>query len=310
MSKMKVGVVFGGKSQEHEVSKMTKDSIIKHIDRSVFDVIEIYIDRYGILDQKLLDSIDIAFLAVHGANVEDGKLQSYLEEKGVKYTGSGIEASAINMDKARMHKKLREAGLRTVKYFRAKTSDCINKIDNSITREIAYPCFLKSNNAGSSIGITKVNSKSDLLKAINEAAKYDSSITIEEAIEKPLEVEVAILGNDNLLVSNPGEILSNGEFYSYEHKYFKPFDTSAKTNKLSAEQTAEIKRMAAKGYRSTGCKGYARVDFFVDQKGLVYLNEINTLPGFTKTSMFPKLMAQSGIAYKELITRIIELALV
>jgi len=185
----------------------------------------------------------------------------------------------------------------------------INNIDDvkEYVNKIGLPVFVKPNNGGSSLGMTKVESINDLDSTIDLAFGYDQKIIIEKGVATPREIELAILGNDDLTISEPGEILSNGEFYSYDNKYKKPFETSLKVE-LSAEQINETKQMAEKAYRATGCRGYSRVDFLLEGNK-IYLNEINTLPGFTSISMFPKLMANIGIDYKELITKIIELAL-
>lgn len=303
--KIKVGLIFGGKSPEHEVSKMTAKSILGHINQDLFNITEIYIDQEGAFDESLLNSIDVAFLAVHGPNCEDGKLQQYLEDRKIRYTGSGVEASRINMDKILMHDAFKKAGLPTVE-FHGFNKSTLNQIDDYI-KNIGLPVFVKPNNAGSSIGISQVNKINDLHTAVDEAFKYDNEICIEKAVTNPREIELAVLGNDDLIVSNPGEIISHGKFYSYETKYFKPFDTTIES-KLSENQIIEFNDLARKAYIATRCSGYSRVDFLLSS-GKIYLNEINTLPGFTAISMFPKLMEAIGIDYKTLITRIINLAL-
>jgi len=302
-----IGIIYGGNSVEHEVSKMTARSIIDNIDRDKFDIREIFIERDGTLDESLLNSLDAAFLAVHGPNCEDGKLQSFLEGKGIKYTGPKVEASRINMDKILMHDRFREVGLPVVKYVGFNKEASVDDIIGRIEKEIGYPCFIKPANGGSSIGISKVENINELKISVEDAFKYDEKIIAEEAVINPREIEVAIMGNDELFISEPGEILSGGEFYSYDSKYFAPFETDIKA-KLTEEQVNTVKKMAETAYRSTGCSGYSRVDFFLDAGGRFYINEINTLPGFTKTSMFPVMMQASGISYKDLITEIIDLA--
>lgn len=306
--KIKVGLIYGGQSFEHEVSKMTAESILENIDQDKFEVTKIYIDKDGKLDESLLKDVEVAFLAVHGPNCEDGKLQKYLEEKGIKYTGSGVEASALNMDKVKMHDAFVNADILVVEYFDCNKNTGLAEIDEKITGSFGYPVFVKANNAGSSVGVSKAEDISELKEAVEEAVKCDDGIIIEEAVKNPREVEVAILGNDKLTMSDPGEVSSHGEFYSYDAKYFHPFNTETRAE-LLPEQIKTIKQMAEKAYRATGCKGYSRIDFLVDESGKIYLNEINTLPGFTKISMFPKLMAEAGISYKDLISKIIYLAL-
>ncbi|MCL5410261.1 MAG: D-alanine--D-alanine ligase [Patescibacteria group bacterium] len=306
--KIKVGLIYGGASFEHEVSRMTAKSILLNIDKELFDVKEIYIDKNGNLDENLLKDIDIAFLAVHGPNCEDGKLQKYLEDRGIKYTGSGVAASALNMNKIRMHDAFKTAGLKVVEYFGCDKSWDLLKIKENIEKNFGYPCFVKANNAGSSVGVSRVDSESELKKALEEAFKCNEKIIVEAAVKNPREFEIAVLGNNELIISLPGEVNSDGEFYSYDAKYFHPFETKANAP-LQSNQSDEIKEMAEKAYKVTGCRGYARIDFLMDGGGKIYINEINSLPGFTKISMFPKMMQAIGINYKDLITRIIQLAL-
>jgi D-alanine-D-alanine ligase len=210
------------------------------------------------------------------------------------------------MDKILMHDCFIRAGLPVVEY-KGFNKNNVGQLKEYV-KKIGLPVFVKPSNGGSSIGITKVTNLDDLTQAVGEALMFDDQICLEKGIEKPREIEIAVLGNHDLTISFPGEVLSEGEFYSYETKYFNPFNTTTKA-KLTDKQIAEFKKMAEKAYRATDCQGYARIDFLLDQKNKIYINEINTLPGFTSISMFPKLMADIGIGYKELITRIIELAL-
>lgn len=307
MKKKIVGLIYGGKSPEHEVSKMTAKSIRENIDRDQFDVIDIFIDKEGKYDYSILNNIDVAFLAVHGPNCEDGKLQKLLGKYKIKYTGSGAKSSKINMDKISQHRYFNKTGLKVtdnISFGKEALDDIVKAI-----KDFGLPVVIKPNNGGSSIGITKVENESKIKQAVVDARKYDTKIIVERAVSNPREIEIAILGNDELIISNPGEVISNGKFYSYETKYFKPFDTTVKAKNLSKNQIDGLKEMAKKAYRCTNCRGYARVDFFIDKNGEIYINEINTLPGFTKISMFPKLMQEMGISYKELITKIIKLAL-
>jgi D-alanine-D-alanine ligase len=309
MERIKVGIVYGGKSPEHQVSKMTAKSILKNINREKFDVVEIFIDRNGNFDEELLKNIDIVFLAVHGENYEDGKFQRYLDNIGVKYTGSGARASEINMNKDLQKKCFQEAGLDVVSYFVISINENLDKVALKIDGEFGYPCIIKPINTGSSLGITKVSDPSKLLPALLSAGELNEKIIIEKAIEDHRELEVSILGNSDLIVSDPGEVLTGGEVYSYEEKYFTPFETTMDVTNLSLETIEKIKNWAEKAYRVTDCWGYARVDFFLAKNGDLYINEINTLPGFTSISMFPKALGAMGITYKDLITRIIELGL-
>lgn len=306
MDKIKVGLIYGGDSPEHDISLMTADSIRDNIDLEKFEIVDIFIDRNGKFDESLLNNIDVAFLAVHGPNCEDGKLQQYLEDNGIKYTGSGVDASQINMAKAMQHLKLDEAGLPVVEFEDFNRSDA--NLAQEYVLKIGLPVIVKPNNGGSSIGMTKVSNLEKLTEAIEQAFEYNEQIVVEKAVLSPREIEVGVLGNNDLIISNPGEILTHGEFYSYENKYNNPFKTTTKAD-LASGVAEKIKEMARKAYVATGCRGYARVDFFLDKTGKIYINEINTLPGFTPISMFPKLMEEVGISYKDLTTRIINFAL-
>jgi len=308
MSKIKVGIIFGGESFEHQVSKMTARSIIEHIDRALFDVSEIYIDPNGKFDDDLLNDIDVAFLAVHGPNCEDGKLQQFLENRRIKYTGSGIEASKINMSKSLMHNTFKKAGLPVVKY-RAFNKNEFDIIADKAINDFKFPIFIKPDNAGSSVGISKIDNMEELEPAIKEAFKRDNRIVVEQGIENPREIEIGVLGNNDLIISEPGEVLSKGQFYSYENKYLNPFETTTKVIDLHPEQVKVLKQVAVSAYTSTHCRGYARVDFLMDKNNKIFISEINTLPGFTSISMFPKLMETVNITYKDLITKIIYLSL-
>ena len=307
--KIKVAVVYGGKSPEHEVSKMTAKSVLNNLDRDKFEISEIFIDKRGNFDQELIKNIDIAFLAVHGENYEDGKFQRYLDGLGVKYTGSGARSSEINMNKDLQKKSFKEAGLDVVPYFVASMKENSFQIDARIKSEFDYPCIIKPINAGSSLGITKVLDSARLLPAVLNAGEINEEIIIEKAVEGHRELEVSVLGNHDLTISDPGEILTNGEVYSYQAKYFSPFKTTTEAVGLSSETVEKIKDWAEKAYRATECRGYARVDFFLAKNGDLYINEINTLPGFTDISMFPKALGAMGISYQNLITKIIELGL-
>ena len=307
--KIKVGLLYGGASFEHQVSKMTAESILKNIDQTKFSVREIYINKKGNFNKKLLKDINVAFLAVHGPNCEDGKLQRYLEREKIKYTGSGVEASRINMDKVRMHCEFQRTGLPVVDYIGFNSKQKIKNIISKVEKELFFPLIVKPNNTGSSIGVEKINNHNELINAVRRAFKYDQKIIVEQAIENPRELEISVLGNKRLILSEPGEILTHGRVYAYQAKYFKPFKTKTVAANLTNYQIKEIKRMAKSAYLATGCCGYARIDFLMDKNGQIFISEINTLPGFTKISMFPKMMEVKGIKYKDLITRIINLAL-
>lgn len=309
MDKIKVGIIYGGNSCEHEASKMSAESVLQNINRDIFEVVEIYVDMEGNFNKSLLSKIDIAFLAWHGPNCEDGTFQKYLEGEKTKYTGSGPEASKINLDKKLQKRYFADTGLKTVGFVSLAKDLSSVEITERVKETAGFPCVVKPTNTGSSLGIAKVNNQTELTDAISAARKINNKIIIEKYIENPRELEVSIVGNDELLISDPGEVLTGGELYSYEAKYFKPFKTTDKPENLSPETITKIKDWAEKAYRVTGCRGFARVDFFLTQNGELYINEINTLPGFTKISMFPKMMMKMGLSYKDLISKIIELGM-
>ncbi|OQB06018.1 MAG: D-alanine--D-alanine ligase A [bacterium ADurb.Bin212] len=305
----KVAVIYGGNSCEHEVSCMTAESILNHIDRKKFEVFEIFVDKQGLFNRSSLKDVDVVFLAFHGENYEDGSFQKYLESVGLKYTGSGVEASRINMDKVLQKSYFARAGLKVARHLSVLAEDDIYLIDADIHRCFGYPVIVKPVNGGSSIGISKANDLKELKHSINLASKVSHNIIIEEKILISREIEVAVLGNKKLTISAPGEVLGSGNIYSYEAKYQGGFKTIDVAQGISDRMSRKIRSWARKSYMITGCMGYARIDFFIDINGELIINEINTLPGFTKISMFPKLMAASGINYKKLITKIILLAL-
>lgn len=303
--KIRVGLIYGGESFEHEVSKMTAKSVDDNIDRRFFDIEKIYIPINGRFEVSKLKGVDVAFLAVHGPNCEDGKLQRLLEKESIKYTGSGVLTSEINMDKDRMHSLLRQSGLPVVNFLSFENTD-LDKIEKLVDQKLGYPCFVKPNNTGSSVGISKVKSQNQLKNAVEDAFRYDNRIVIEECINNLREIEASVLGNEKLLIS-AGEVTYLTEFYDYNAKYFSE-DTHLSFN-LNESILKEVSSLAQKAYKVTNCRGYARIDFFLETNKKLYINEINTLPGFATNSMFPKLMNKAGLSYKELITKIIMLAL-
>ena len=308
MRKINVGLIYGGNSCEHEVSKMTAQSVLENIDRDIFNVREIFLSKKSKLEPWSLKDIDIAFLAVHGPNCEDGKMQKILESNSVRYTGSKVEASILNMDKIKMHDAFKTAGLPVVEYLPFDKFDSDSQIIEQTETKIGYPCFVKPNNTGSSIGVSKVKNIHELRQAILRAFKFDEKIIIEKCVPDATDVEIGVLGNAELVVSDPGMIAYNEDFYTYEAKYSNA-ETTIEFDCLDEAISKEIKKMAKIAFLATGCSGYARIDFLVSKTGEIFINEINTLPGFTKTSMYPKLMAKKGIGYTDLITHIINLAL-
>ena len=351
--KLRVGILFGGKSGEHEVSLRSARSILEAIDRKKYDVVELGINKQGKwLDgaqaQKLLGvsgtptpigsvslvvaaanptagtGLDVVFPVLHGTFGEDGTIQGLFELADIPYVGSGVLGSSAGMDKDAMKRMFFAAGLPQTPHItllRSEWKADAKKCMKLIEKVLAYPLVVKPANLGSSVGISKVKSRADLAPAMDLAASFDRKIVIEQGVGgpgvKPRELEVAVLGNDTPEASVVGEIVPAKEFYDYEAKYeLDGADESVSIipAKLSAADAKKIRSMAIAAFRACDCAGLARVDFLMapkrDGKGTeIVLNEINTMPGFTSISMYPKLWQASGLPYKKLIDRLIELAM-
>lgn len=350
--KIRVGILFGGKSAEHEVSLQSAKNVVEAIDKNKYEVVLIGIDKTGrwylndasrfllnadnpklIKLNKSSDSVallpggsgkqelvsissstsrgpvDVVFPILHGTFGEDGTVQGLLKLATVPFVGAGVLGSAVGMDKDVMKRLLREAGVPTAKFltFHKSASD---KIDfEPVKNQLGLPLFVKPANLGSSVGIHKVRNRAELAAAVRDAFQYDSKILIEEAITGR-EIECSVLGNENPIASLPGEIIPQHEFYSYEAKYIDENGALLEAPaKLPEEIVRKVQEMAIKAFQVLCCEGMARVDFFLKNNGELLVNELNTIPGFTKISMYPKLWEVSGISYAELIDRLIELAL-
>lgn len=337
----RVAVLFGGKSSEHEVSVVSARSVMNALDTERWQVVPIAISRdggwlspvetkHGIdAGQKAyagdgrsllhstaaldaLASCDVVMPLVHGTFGEDGTLQGFLEMANLPYAGAGVAASAIGMDKALMKAIFQEAGIRVADYAVIRAWELA--ADETLAQRFVesgpgYPCFVKPANGGSSVGVSRVDSREDLTPAFRTAFAYDDKVVVERAV-KGQEVECSVLGNEHPEASIVGEIAPDRAFYDYDSKYSPNSKTAlfipARIEPAVAERVREL---AVRMFQAMGCEGYARVDFFVSDVGEVIANEVNTIPGFTSISMFPKLWAASGIAYSDLLTRILELAL-
>lgn len=311
MEKTKVGIFYGGNSPEHDVSKLTAKNIIEAIDKARFDVIEFFIDKEGQFDKKQLSNIDVAFPALHGVGGEDGTIQGFFKTLQIPYVGNDVMSSALCLDKDLFNKLMVAEGFKkpsfvVLDYDRQSNIESIIKEANNLT----FPLFIKPAHAGSSIGITKIKTSDELKDAIKKAREFDEKIIIEEAVPNCLEIEVSILGNNikNIKASLPGSITPGADFYDYDDKYNSDQAIFEIPASLGKSQTTEIQELAKSAYLSANCKGLARVDFLVNDEA-IYLNEINTMPGFTSISMYPKLWEVSGLNYQDLITELIELAL-
>ena len=348
MEKIKLGVVFGGMSTENEVSIVSASYVLSNLDINKYDITAIYIDKEGkfweckdeykpkkfgeaiINKQEIknvyeyLGKLDVIFPVLHGLYGEDGTIQGMLEMLKKPYVGCHVLASSVGMDKVYTKVVFEKAGINQVKHeYIRKYKDGYIHVDNHFNETIVtdkeaakiasenlgFPVFVKPSNSGSSVGVRKAENVEELIDAINYAAKYDKKVLIEEGIDGK-EVECAVLGNEEVIVSSVGEIKAADEFYSYDAKYN---NTESKTQipaDLPEEISEKIRNQAIKAFKAIDGKGLSRVDFFVEKDtNKIYLNEINTLPGFTSISMYPKLFENVGIGYRELLDKLIDLAL-
>jgi D-alanine-D-alanine ligase len=366
--KLRVGILFGGRSGEHEVSLLSAASILKAIDRKKFEVIPIGINKSGhwltagaatglleggvplhlpsviaegqptlLAPQPEHDTLalggdaalgsqklDVVFPVLHGTFGEDGTIQGLFELAGIAYVGSGVLGSSAGMDKDVMKRLFAQAGLPIVMHvtvLRADWERQPRKTIAAIEASLKYPLFVKPANLGSSVGISKAHNRAELGPALALAAKYDRKLVIEQGVggavrrgktpAKARELEVGVLGNDTPHASVVGEIIPAKEFYDYEAKYLSEGSIPVIPARLTRAETKQIREMALAAFRACDLSGLARVDFLMepDGKRRIYLNEVNTLPGFTQISMYPKLWEATGVGYKDLVTRLIELAL-
>ena len=311
--KIRVAVIYGGRSGEHEISIRSAKSILAGLDGERYEISEFFIDPSGKWSPRAIlpepdahPDIDVVFPVLHGTFGEDGTVQGLLELAGLPYVGAGVLASAVAMDKEMMKRVAMERGLPVVEYL-VRTRGQLDP--QPIADCFPYPVFVKPANLGSSVGISKVHNAGELGPALRLAAEFDRKIIVERGIEGR-EFECAVLGNDDPVASLPCEILPSKEFYDYEDKYLLDRAEFRLPAELSEAKTAELQRLAIEGYRAVGCEGMARVDFLLEtatQK--LYLNEINTIPGFTSISMYPKMWEHSGLKFSALLDRLIELAL-
>jgi D-alanine-D-alanine ligase len=313
MERLRVVVLCGGRSGEHEVSLNSAESIIAAMDPARYEVQRIFITKEGRWQPRTISAepeanpgIDVVFPALHGTFGEDGTVQGLLELAGLPYVGPGVLASSVAMDKDVMKRLCKERGIPVVEHM-VVTRGSIQL--EQIRQKFRFPVFVKPANLGSSVGISKARNCAELKAALELAAQYDRKIVIERGIEGR-EFECAVVGNDQPLAAIPCEILPSREFYDYEDKYLLNQARTVLPADLTPEQTGEIQRLAVEAYRAVGCEGMSRVDFLMETKtGAMYVNEINTVPGFTAISMFPKMWEKSGLAFPKLIDRLIELAL-
>ncbi|MGA2001035.1 MAG: D-alanine--D-alanine ligase [Terriglobales bacterium] len=376
--KIRVGVLFGGRSGEHEVSLLSAASVVEAIDKSKYEVVPIGITKDGrwltsdhaerllrgehkvekhlragdpdftpgaavlakgesvmvppvpglelqpfetnLPHRRSSDraiNVDVIFPVLHGTFGEDGTIQGLLELADIPYVGAGVLGSAAGMDKDIMKRLFRQAGLEMVKHvtvLRSQWEGNPKKVRREIEKTLKYPVFVKPANLGSSVGISKVHDRGELAAAMNEAAKFDRKIVVERGVGgksgRAREIECSVLGNDQPQASVAGEVVPAAEFYDYNAKYIDEGSKLHIPAKLTRAQQKKVQEMAVKAFLAVDCAGLARVDFLMDPKsGRIFVNEINTMPGFTSISMYPKLWAASGISYPDLIDRLIQLGL-
>ena len=374
MKRLRIGVIYGGRSGEHEISIASAAAVVSNLDRDRYEAVPLYIDRDGrwtiadrapvaasaadVIGRARADggrpaarggreaylvpypnqenliaidrdrvsgvetghdqatitglSLDVVFPVLHGPYGEDGTIQGLLELANVPYVGAGVLASSVGMDKAVMKVMFQARGLPSVDYLVARSAECAadpGPIREAVAKRLNYPVFVKPANLGSSVGISKVKAEADLEAAITLAAQFDRRIIIEAAVANAREIECSVLGNDQPQASIPGEVLPSREFYDYEAKYLDESEVRVPAA-LSPAQTDEVRRLAVEAFLAIDASGMGRVDFLLDGKsGRLYVNEINTIPGFTTISMFPKLWMATGVSYSALLDRLIELAL-
>ena len=330
---IRLGIIYGGISTEHDISVMSAKSIIENLDKGKYEIHEIYINEYGKWFQNsngekeeinnlvwYLKDLDVVFPVLHGLGGEDGTIQGMFEMLKLPYVGCGVFASSIGMDKVYTKAIFEKAGIEQVPYMYIKKNEngyvIINekfeeedfKIEK-ISNKIKFPMFVKPSNSGSSIGVKKAMNNSELKMAIEHAAEYDNKILVEQGINAR-EIECAILEDKELTASTVGEIISAEGFYSFDAKYNIPESKTIIPAEIEEKQIEEIRKIAIKAFKAIDGKGLARVDFFIEKEtNKIYINEINTMPGFTKISMYPKLFEAVGITYSELLDKLIENAM-
>jgi D-alanine-D-alanine ligase len=328
----KVAILFGGQSAEYEVSLKSTEALYNNLDKSKFTPLLIYISRedgrWRVMDEtgfiqkdfssktgysflpwinQSIDKIeaDIYFPMLHGPNGEDGKIQALLELAGKPYVGANSVASVLAMDKVVAKILFQQAGLNIVDYLFFETND-FTRIKEAIARRFPYPVFIKPSFMGSSVGISKVKEETQLKAALDLAFRYDRKILIEKALDAR-EIEISVMGNEKIMISPPGELIPHKEFYDYDEKYINGKTTFHMPAQVEPDLEENLRQVAGKAYKALFLNGMSRVDLFIEKNtGKIYVNEINTIPGFTEISMFPKLWSLQGISFTELVTRLID----
>jgi D-alanine-D-alanine ligase len=342
--RLRLGVVFGGRSVEHEVSVVSATDVLQAADPSRFDVVPFgvtrtggwltpdetraqlerddalfaksleadvppLLERHDVLDA--LSRVDVVFPLTHGVNGEDGTLQGMLEMFRIPYAGCGVAASAVGMDKALQKQLFQRAGLRVAKYMTVRAPEWSRQGDTiarGIERTVGYPAFVKPSNGGSSVGVSKVRSREDLGDAMSVAFGLDRKILVEEAVVGR-EVDCGVIGNDEFEASPVGEVVTTGEFYDYDAKYLDDNARIVAPAEISDVSAKAVRDTAVRAFRAIDGEGFARIDCFLPDDGAPVVNEINTIPGFRPVSMFPLLWSKAGVSYRDLISKLVDLAL-
>jgi len=304
----KVGILFGGKSAEHEISLLSANNVIEAMDKNKFEPVMIKIEKSGKWNINDIFNCDVIFPILHGPFGEDGTIQGLLKLADIPFVGPGVLGSAVGMDKDVMKRLLRDAGIPIGKFLTVSQHEKKPSF-KEIETALGKPFFIKPANMGSSVGISKVSDEAQFNAALKDAFLFDTKIVIEEFIPGR-EIECAVLGNEEPAASIPGEITPTHDFYSYDAKYLDENGAKLKIPAdIDVETTKRVQELAIKVFQALCCEGLSRVDLFLKPNGALLVNEINTMPGFTKISMYPKMWEASGISYTELITRLIELAI-
>lgn len=307
--KIRVGIIYGGKSVEHEVSLLSAQNVVAALDRKKYTPVLLKIDKRGRFEmepQVFFKKVDVVFPILHGPLGEDGTVQGLLKLAGIPFVGADVLGSAMGMDKDVMKRLLREAGLPIVPFRVFRRDD--RPVYAKLVKKLGKTLFVKPANAGSSVGVSKVESETEWKRALALAWRFDGKVIVEQGL-KAREIECAVLGNTSLEVAIPGEVIPTHEFYSYEAKYLDKDGARIEIPaKLTAAEIRTVQNLAKRVFQVLECRGLARVDFFLTKEGKWFVNEINTLPGFTNISMYPKMFEAAGIPYAELIDRLIILA--
>ncbi len=311
--KLRVAVVYGGRSGEHEISLRSAETVIKSLDPERYKVLHYFIDKEGRWKPRPIvpepygnPEIDVVFPVLHGTFGEDGTIQGLFEMAGLPYVGCGVLASSLAMDKEMAKRVLVGHGVATAEYV---TIFRENLDPKPALEQLPFPMFVKPANLGSSVGITKVRNEAELRAGLVDAAQYDRKVIVERGIIG-LELETAVLGNDSPQAAIPCQIIPSRDFYDYEDKYLLDKARIVLPAPIGDAKTEELRTMAVKAYQALGCEGMARVDFLLEEtSGKLYVNEVNTIPGFTSISMYPKMWGNMGLPITELVDRLIALAM-